>query len=324
MMGCILSFYSDSRYRYAIPWRNPMHGLKVGHVTRTADGTGISVFLFEQQAVGAYLLMGSGPATHELATLNPDTSVSVLHALVLTGGSAFGLYAAEGVMRYLAEHHIGLTLPHGVVPIVPAAAIYDLAYQRAVPPNAQDAYDAAVAATENNLSRGRIGAGTGATVGKLIPDARAMTAGLGCARLTLASGVEVLAYAVVNAVGDVCDRDGNIIAGARLANGEFGNCTQFLLDGHGQAQLLTHGNTTLVAIFTNAAFSKAELQRVTKMAVAGMARAITPIFTCYDGDIAFAISLGKERASPLTVGTLAAEAVQLAIIDAVKASEVIV
>lgn len=300
-----------------------MQGLKVGHISHSDKGTGISVFLFDHQAVGAYLLCGSGPATHELATLEPDVSVPNLHALVLTGGSAFGLYAAKGVMRFLVERGIGLPLPHGVVPIVPAAGLYDLGYKKAEPPSEQDAYQACLDAQENNPASGRIGAGTGATIGKMIPEASRMTAGLGRAELTLANGVQVTAYAVVNAVGDVRDAQGNIIAGARLANGEFGDCTQFVMSGQGETVFFKPGNTTLVAVFTNAAFSKAELKRVCKMAVAGMARAISPVFTCYDGDILFAVSVGEHQASVFTVGTLAAEAVRLAIVDAVKTSEVI-
>lgn len=301
-----------------------MDGLKIGHFTDDENGTGVSVFLFEQPAVGSYTLCGSGPASLELAPLDTATSVPYLHGLVLTGGSAFGLYSAKGVMRFLAERGIGLPLPHGVVPIVPAAGIYDLAYKKSIPPSDENAYQACLSATVNNTQSGRIGAGTGATVGKVIPKSQRMSGGLGYAELTLANGVKVIAYVVVNAVGDVRDERGQIIAGARLANGEFGDCRQYLLSGQGQDKLIRHtSNTTLAAVFTNAKFSKAELKRISKMGIAGIAQAISPIFTCYDGDILFSISVGELSASVMTVGTMAAEVVRLAILDAVKDSVII-
>ena len=300
-----------------------MQGLKIGHFTQAAYGTGLSVFLFEKPAAGAYLIAGSGPASHELAPLEPEMSVPVVHALMLSGGSAYGLFAAKGVMQFLTEQGMGLPVPHGIVPIVPAACIYDLAYKKPEPPRAEDAYAACLAAKENNTESGRIGAGTGATVGKIIPQAKHMTAGIGRAEIVLPNGVAVLAYVVVNAVGDVRDQHNNILAGARMQTGEFGDCMQFLLSGKGEEILFPHANTTLAAIFTNAKFSKSELKRITKMAVAGMARAIAPVFTCYDGDILFSFSIGEKTASAMAVGNMAAEAVRLAIIDAVKETEIV-
>lgn len=226
-------------------------------------------------------------------------------------------------MTYLTERGIGHPTPHGVVPIVPAAAIYDLNYKRPLAPSAEDAYQACLHAKENNHDSGRIGAGTGATVGKLILQAHRMTAGFGFAEITLSTGVQVIACAVVNAVGDVRDATGRIIAGARYDNGEFANCEQYLLSGKAEIDLFAHANTTLVAVFTNAKFSKDGLKRVGKMALAGMARAISPIFTRYDGDIIFCVSLGKEVVSELTIGSMAAEAVKQAIWNAVKDSEIV-
>lgn len=300
-----------------------MENLKVGHFSHHENGTGISVFLFEQPATGAYVLSGSGPASHELAPLDPETSVPHLHALVLSGGSAYGLFAAHGVMRYLTEHEIGLKLPHGVIPIVPAVAIYDMAYKKAQAPTEHDAYQACLEAKENNSASGQVGAGTGASVGKIVPNARRMTSGLGYAELSLPNGVKVCAYVVVNAVGDVRDECGAIVAGAKLANGEFADCNKFILSGAGEDLPFRFTNTTLAAVFTNAKFTKAELKRISKMGIAGMARAISPVFTCFDGDILFSISLGDKKAAVFSVGTLAAEAVRLAILDAVKKSEVI-
>lgn len=299
-----------------------MRGLKVGHFTSDDNGTGVSVFLMEDGAIGAYWICGSAPATHELVVLDPDNSVPKLQGLVLSGGSAYGLHASKGVMTYLTELGKGHVTRHGVVPIVPAAAIYDLAYKKAIPPSEADAYQACLDATEDNYDTGRIGAGTGATIGKLIPWAKHMTGGLGRAALTLPDGVEVIAYAVVNSVGDIWNAN-QIVAGAVEPDGGFANCEGYLLSGQAEHELFTHSNTTLVAIFTNAKFAKEELKRIAKMAVAGMGRAIAPIFTRYDGDILFCISVGDKVVSELTLGTMAAEAVRLAILDAVKESTVI-
>jgi len=300
-----------------------MNGVKVGHYTNVEAGTGVSVFLFEQSAVGAYWICGSAPATHELVVLDPDNSVPRLHGLVLAGGSAYGLYAAKGVMTYLTERSIGHPTPHGIVPIVPAAAIYDLSYKQAQPPTDKEAYQACLKAIENNPQSGRIGAGTGATIGKIIPDAKHMSAGLGYAEVRLANEIQVMAYAVVNTVGDVLNAAGEIVAGAKWENGQFAHCEKYLLSGQAEQELFNHANTTLVAVMTNAKFSKGELRRIGKMAVAGMARAISPCFTQYDGDILFCVSVGDKVASELSVGTLAAEAVRLAILNAVKDAEVI-
>lgn len=300
-----------------------MHGFKIGHTTHTDKGTGLSVFLFEQGAVGGYWISGSAPATHELVVLDPDSSVPKLYGLVLTGGSAYGLYAASGVMRYLTEKKLGHPTLQGPVPIVPAAAIYDFGYKEPLPPTAEDAYQACLVAQEDNSESGRIGAGAGATVGKLIPHAKHMTGGLGRAEIKLPNGIEVIAYAVVNCVGDVRNAANDIVAGAVNSHGQFANCEHYLLSGQAEKDLFTYTNTTLVTVCTNVTFSKSELKRIAKMATAGMARAITPIFTRFDGDILFCVSVGDYIASELTIGTLAAAAVRLAILDAVKDSEIL-
>jgi L-aminopeptidase/D-esterase-like protein len=299
-----------------------MQWLRVGHYTNAEQGTGISVFLFEKPAIGSYCLCGSSPATYELATLDLDAHVSHINGLVFTGGSAFGLPAVGGVVQWMQESQKGWQTAHALVPIIPAAAIYDLGYQFPYVLSAEHAYQACLAAVTDNFEQGNIGAGTGATVGKIIPGAYAMRGGLGFAEITLASGVCVRAYAVVNSVGDVLNLTGDIIAGAINADGSFVNCSKVILNG-GNAAKLSAPNTTLVALFTNAHFSKIELKRIAKMAVAGMARAISPIFTCYDGDIIFCFSAGDKIASELSIGSIAAEATQLAIINAVKDSTVV-
>ncbi len=299
-----------------------MHGLKVGHFSDHAAGTGASVFLFESQAVGGYWICGAAPATHEVATLDPAGSVPHCQALVLTGGSAYGLHAAAGVNRYLAERQIGHPVPTGVVPIVPAAALYDLAYKTPGFPSPDDAYQACLNATEENIAHGRIGAGTGATVGKLVPGARCMTGGLGRYALVLPDGLEVIAYVAVNSVGDVW-QEGAIMAGACDKDGHFVDCEKYILAGHDEIELFSQAHTTLAAIFTNAALDKAGCLRMAKMAAAGLARAIKPVSTGYDGDIVFCFSLGAHKASELTVGTMAAEALRLAIVQAVTDAEIV-
>lgn len=291
-----------------------MDNLLIGHHTDEANGTGVSVFLFEKGAIGAYLICGSAPASHELAVLDPANSVPHLHGLLFAGGSAFGLSAVQGVMQYLAEKQIGHATLAGPVPIVPSACIYDLAYRNPVPPTADQAYAASQQAIADNPARGPIGVGRGARVGKIVPHAEPMQGGVGIAELRLDQGIVVRAYVVVNAIGDVYNDAGQIIAGAR-ANGAFVNATAFLLAGNMERQSsLAH--STLAAVFTNAKFTKDELLRISKMAIAGIARSVSPVFTRYDGDILFSISIGDKSASELTIGTMAAEAVRLAILDA--------
>lgn len=300
-----------------------METLKVGHFTDQNRGTGVTAFLMESSAIGAYWICGSAPATHELVVLDPDNSVPKCHGLVFAGGSAYGLYAAKGAMTYLTERKLGHPTMHGVVPIVPAVAIYDLAYKEATPPTEAECYQACLSAKKNNTASGRIGAGTGATVGKLIPDAKSMSGGLGYAEIEIQNGIKVVAYAVVNCVGDVRDEAHHIIAGAKTKNNQFADCEKYLISGQGEKDLFAHTNTTLVAVFTNVKFSKGELKRIAKMAIAGIARAITPIFTRYDGDILFCFSIGTHQASELTIGTIATEVVRLAILNAVKDSVVL-
>lgn len=297
-----------------------MQNLKIGHYTNIEKGTGLSVFLFDGPAVGASIICGSAPATHELAPLEPEMSVPHVHGLLLTGGSAFGLPAVQGVMQFLAEKNIGVKVPHGVVPIVPAAAIYDLAHKKPHPPTAEDAYQACRQAEYDNELSGQVGAGTGALVGKMISQAKSMSGGIGFSQITMSKEITVCAYVVVNAVGDIRAVSGEIIAGALLPSGEFADCEKYLAHGHQEKQIFQEGNSVLAAVFTNAKFTKSELKRIAKMSIAGIARSITPAFTCYDGDILFAFSLGDQTASTTMVGSVGAQAVRLAIMDAVKNS----
>jgi L-aminopeptidase/D-esterase-like protein len=299
-----------------------MQWLRVGHVTQREQGTGVSVFLFDRPAVGAYCLCGASPATAELGVLDLAADVTHLDGLMFAGGSALGLPALKGVSTWFQEQGRGWPAPFGAVPIVPAAAIYDFGVKQAAAPSESDAYQACLAASLNDTSSGRIGAGTGATIGKLVPGARPMSGGIGRAEIVSPAGISVLAYALVNSVGDIQDDKGQVIAGARLQSGEFAHTQSFLSAGHTESRH-SSANTTLVAIFTNALFSKIACHRIGKMAMAGMARAISPVFTRYDGDIIFCVSLGDHIASEMMMGAMAAEAVQLAIRDAVKESVIL-
>lgn len=297
-----------------------MKSLSVGHFTDIQQGTGLTVFLFDQPAMAAYIIPGSSPATREVSILDLDSHNKYIDGLLLTGGSAFGLSATEGVMRWLTEHNRGKKMPHGlVVPIVPTAAIYDLAAKSTSVPTPQMAYDACKSAKVNNLSQGQVGAGTGAMIGKLVPNATPMNGGLGVAYTKLDNGLEVIAYAVVNAVGDVFDRSGSIIGGAKNTNGSLINSKEYFLAGYAEPMMLDD-NTTLVAVFTNANFSRSGLKRIAKMTVMGMAQSISPVFTPYDGDIIFCVSLGDMKVSEVTVGTISAEMVRQAIVNAIKQS----
>jgi len=299
-----------------------MQALKVGHATNSEKATGISVFLFENPVSCAYWLCGSAPATRDVHLLDLDATVDQIDGLAFVGGSAFGLDAVAGIMQWFRQQDRGYSTQHGNVPIVPAAGIYDLGIGSNSPPTAHDAYQACQAAQVNNTTQGRIGAGVGASVGKVVPGAFGMSGGVGYANIKLINGLEVAAYAVVNSLGDIKNDKGEIIAGATLANGSFANSETYLLatDFQGLPKQL---NTTLIAIFTNGLFNKSELKRIAKMASAGMARAISPVFSRFDGDILFCASLGTQSASDLQVGAMAAEVVRQAIVNAVSQAVVL-
>lgn len=295
-----------------------MQSLKIGHFTHTDHGTGVSVFLFDHPVPAAYTLCGAAPASHELHALELAANVPYIDGLLFTGGSAWGLSAVAGVMRWFQEQGRGYRTAAGRVPIVPTVGLYDLAIKTAHPPTAEQAYQACCDAQEAHPAMGQIGAGTGASVGKLVPHAACMNGGIGWAQQTLVTGVSVVAYAAVNSVGDVRDQDGTILAGARLTTGEFANCEHYVMSGQYAERAQQGTNTTLVAVFTNAIFNKPELKRIANVALSGMPRAIFPVFTRYDGDIIFCASLGEYLADEMTVAVIAAEVVRQAIVNAVK------
>ena len=261
---------------------------------------------------------GFAPGTRETDAVRPGRRVGQAHGILLTGGSAFGLDAASGVMRFLEECGAGFATAHAVVPIVPAAVIYDLGVgDPRVRPDKAMGYRACKAATDGPVPTGRVGAGTGATVGKA-PGLRAADGGIGSACNRLPGGASVGALVVVNSVGNVVDpATGETVAGARdETSGQWVDVTPSLRKGH--APRMTGTNTTIGVIATDAALSSVEANMVAAMAHDGIARAIRPSHTLYDGDTLFALSTGKRKADVNAVGILAAEVVAQAILHAVR------
>ena len=306
-----------------MPQITDVKGLRVGQASDQKALTGCTVILCEEGAVGGVDVRGSAPGTRETDLLRPMNLVQRVHAVLLTGGSAFGLAAADGVMRYLEERGIGLdTGIPGVprIPIVPAAVIFDLRVgdQRARP-TAQMAYDACRRAT-TTVEEGNAGAGTGATVGKLLGAASAMKGGVGTWSVTLPGGVVVGALAVVNAFGDVLDdRTGQILAGARDPGGAgFLNMQKTLQTVEVPPGMGIGENTTLVAVATNARLSKEDANWLARVAHDGLARVIAPVHTLYDGDTIFALSIGEAKSNLLSLGAAAVEVVAEAIKRAVR------
>lgn len=292
-------------------------GIRVGHDTNLEAGTGCTVILCNSPAVGGVDVRGGAPATRETDLLHPLHMVEEVHAIVLTGGSAFGLDAAGGVMRYLEEHGIGIDVGVAKVPIVPAAAILDLGFGSAsVRPDAAAGYRACEQATAEAIPQGTIGAGTGATVGKLFGPSFMMKGGLGSASTRMDDGTLVGAIVVVNALGDVIDpQTQQVIAGARNPLGGFIASNPF-------------ANTTIAVITTSAYLPKNATNKVAQMAHDGIAQVIRPAHTMFDGDTVFALALGRasqpKREAATTasqvsmIGATAAATLARAILNAVR------
>ena len=290
-------------------------GIKVGHATDATARTGCTVVLCPTGATAGVDVRGAAPGTRETDALRPGRLVQKAHAVLLTGGSAFGLDAAGGVVQYLEEQNVGFPAGSVRVPIVPAAVIFDLGIGDAkARPDRELGYQACLNATDAPVAMGTVGAGTGATVGKA-PGITASPGGVGSAGKYLESGLIVAAIVVVNALGNVVDpRTGEIVAGGK-ENGSFVDITERLLDAH----LVPGTNTTIGVVATNATLSPAEVNRVAEMAHDGMARAIRPSHTMFDGDTLFSLATGAHTISSVnTVGMLAAEVVAAAIVNAVR------
>jgi L-aminopeptidase/D-esterase-like protein len=313
--------------------------LKVGHHTLTERPTGCTVILAGQGAVAGVDVRGSAPGTRETDLLNPVNLVQSVNAIVLSGGSAFGLAAADGVVKFLDEQHVGFTTSAGVVPIVPAAILFDLQVgDGRVRPGPDCGYAAARAATTDPVAEGNVGAGAGATVGKLLRSDRGMKGGLGSAAIELPGGLVVAALVAVNAVGNVVDpATGRFIAGGRTDDGRsIADLRAMLRAGpsRGAGVGRPHPadartdfptaleNTTIGVVATNATLTKAQATRLAQMAHDGYARAIYPSHLTNDGDAIFALATGAStNAVDLNqLGALAADAMADAIVGAVRAA----
>ncbi len=288
-------------------------GFGVGHHTDVEAGTGLTVIVAPEGSTGAADVRGGAPGTRETEMLRPENSVDRVDAILLAGGSAFGLDAAAGVMRWLREQGRGFRIGDAIIPIVPGAVIFDEGARRGLAPDQAAGYRAMQALTYSSCPTGRVGAGTGATVGKTMGFDRAQPGGLGSASVSLPGGVTVAALAVVNALGDVVDAGGRVLAG--LTGNALEGTENMILGG--QAGGAPMANTTLVVVATDAGLSKAEALRVSIMAGDGLARSIRPVHTPMDGDVVFTVSSGRRRADLLSVGTAAAVAVERAVRDSV-------
>ena len=290
-------------------------GITVGHATDATARTGCTVILCPSGATAGVDVRGAAPGTRETEALRPGRLVQKAHAVLLTGGSAFGLDAASGVVQYLEEQNVGFPAGPVRVPIVPAAVIFDLGVGDAkARPDRQMGYQACLNATDTPVTMGAVGAGTGATVGKA-PGVTYSPGGVGSACKYLDSGLLVAAIVVVNSLGNVVHpENGEILAGGK-ANGRFVDITERLLD----ADLFQGTNTTIGVVATNAYLPPAETHRVAEMAHDGIARAIRPSHTMFDGDTLFTLATGVHAGSSVnTIGILAAEVVAEAIVNAVR------
>ena len=296
-------------------------GIKVGHFTLSARPTGCTVVLAEAGAVAGVDVRGAAPATRETDVLNPVNVVQIAHAIVLSGGSAFGLDSASGVMRYLEERKVGFEFGGAYVPIVPSAALFDLGVgDGRIRPTADCGYQAARTASGEAVPEGNVGAGAGATVGKAAGMGRAMKGGIGTASVTMPDGLIVAALVATNGMGDVIDpANGQVIAGVRTSDGKaFADARRLLRSG--AIKFRTGENTTLGVITTNAVLTKTEATRVAQMAHDGYARAIVPAHTPVDGDTIFTLATGAKTgpADAGLVGVLAADVMAEAIVRSVR------
>jgi L-aminopeptidase/D-esterase-like protein len=295
-------------------------GIRVGHVTDARALTGCTVILCEQGAVGGVDIRGGATGTRDLGPLEPAHVAPHVHAILLGGGSAFGLDAAGGVMRYLEERGHGFRVGRACVPIVPAAIIYDLSVgDPSIRPTVAMGYAACEQATTSSVTEGSIGAGTGATVGKARGIKYAMKGGVGTASLPIADGVVVAALVVVNCWGDVIN-DGKIIAGTRDPRGGFGDAIHLLRTGQ-LTPAFPSLNTTLGVVATNARFTKVELSKIAQLAHQGLTRTIAPVHTMFDGDLVFALSLGSHTADLHRIGFAAADALAEAVVRAITQAQ---
>ncbi len=308
-------------------------GIEVGHAQDKEALTGCTVILCRKGAVGGVDVRGSAPGTRETDLLNPINLVNKVHAVVLAGGSAFGLDSAAGVMKFLAEQNIGYGVGTIRIPIVPAAILFDLGLGKSIhPPDKEMGYAAVSGAKGGPVLEGNVGAGTGASIGKIFGLGGAMKSGLGTASVEIGGGIVVGAIVAVNAFGDVISPgNGEIIAGARPARigpvklggtGQFADTLKMMKTFTGRTilRMATGGNTVIGVIATNAKLDKSQATKVAQMAHDGIARVIRPAHTMLDGDTIFSLATGQKKGEANIVGVFAGEVLSKAILRAVWAA----
>ena len=298
-------------------------GFAVGHWSDPAGGTGCTVVLPPAETRGGVCVHGGGPGTRETDVLRPLANAQEANAILLTGGSAFGLAAADGVVRWLEEQGRGYFTPYGRVPLVPAAVIYDLPSGSGdVRPGPDQGYAACEAARPGVPERGAVGAGTGASVGKILGRERARQGGVGYAAIVTGTGYTVAAVATVNAAGDVIDEDGSVLAGPRGEEGEVLRGAELIAAMEQPPEFrVPEGNSTPVCVCTDAPLDKRGCSMVARAATAGLGRAVDPVFTPVDGDVVFCLASGRgepEQFAPFQIGAAAATVTSAAIRDAVR------
>lgn len=298
-----------------------VQGISVGHFTDARRPTGCSVVLCPEGAVAGVDVRGAAPGTRETDLLHPSNLVQEIHAIMLAGGSAWGLETATGAVKWLEEHGAGLDIGVGRIPLVPAAVLFDVKLgDMRIRPDAAAGYAASQVASKERPLEGSVGAGTGAVIGKIFGWERAMKGGIGTASITV-HGVTVGALVACNALGDVFNPDtGALIAGARMADGSrLLNARDALLRGEEPQPILAGSNTTIGVVATDACITKTQAHRLAVTAHDGLARSINPVHTMSDGDTLFALGTGQsgKTLGMMTLSTMAAEAVAIATARAV-------
>lgn len=323
LVGCVASALGSAAAQSA-HGLTAVPGIKVGHHTLAERPTGCTVILIESGAPAGVDVRGASPGTRETELLDPMNAIERIHGIVLAGGSAFGLDAASGVMRYLEERNVGVDVGVARVPIVPAAILIDLRVggKPHVRPGAECGYAAAKAASAGSIAEGTVGAGAGGTVGKLAGHHRAMKGGLGTASIALPSGLIVAAIVAVNAAGDIVDpASGSVVAGVRTEDGRgLADVRTLIRTGNILPPPRPGEHTTIGVVATNAGMTKTQMSRVASMAHDGFARTIYPAHTLADGDTIFAVAAGgwTGDGDVTTIGALAAEVMATAVLRAVS------
>ncbi|MFI5323159.1 MAG: P1 family peptidase [Thermodesulfobacteriota bacterium] len=302
-----------------------IEGIRVGHASDFEAVTGCTVVLFDKPAVGAIDLRGGGTSTRQIDSLLSHNTFGKIHAILLTGGSAYGLDASGGVMKYLEERNTGLSVGYGmVVPSVPTAVIFDLGIGNGkLRPDARMGYKACVNASSSRVEEGSVGAGTGATVGKLLGLDYATKGGIGTAGYKFDTGSMVAVLVVVNAFGDVVSpKTGEIIAGVRTTprSNKFAGTVNLFKKGITFREDKSQ-NTTLGVVLTDSKFTKSELGRIANIAQTGLAKVISPVHTIADGDVVIAVSCGEKEGNANLAGIIAAELTENAILRALHRSK---